>query len=83
MIYVISPAFILVQIKPCKFNAMSGGSDLMKTESREYYEARERAERLAAENAASAEAREAHDELARAYGQLARAADHDEERPAA
>ena len=43
----------------------------MKTESREYYAARERAERNAAENATSPEARRAHEELAQAYAQLA------------
>ena len=43
----------------------------MKTEPREYYVARERAERLAAENAACPEARLVHEEMARAYGQLA------------
>ena len=55
----------------------------MKTGSRDYYAARERAERKAAENAASPEAREAHEEMARAYGELARSADQDQERPPA
>lgn len=43
----------------------------MKTGSRDYYAARARAERLAAENAASPEARIAHEEMASAYAQLA------------
>ena len=42
----------------------------MKAESREYYAARERAERAAAENATTTEARRAHEALARAYAQL-------------
>jgi hypothetical protein len=55
----------------------------MKTESREYYAARERAERMAAENASSPEAREAHEELARAYAKLAEEAQRNSEPPAA
>ena len=43
----------------------------MKTGSRDYYAARERAERTAAENATCPEARRAHEEMARAYAQLA------------
>ena len=43
----------------------------MKAESRDYYAARERAERTAAENATSPEARKAHEELAQAYAHLA------------
>lgn len=43
----------------------------MKAESRDYYAARERAERTAAENATTPEARKAHAELAQAYAQLA------------
>jgi hypothetical protein len=59
----------------------------MKTESKEYYAARERAERAAAENAKSPEARQAHEEMAQAYAQLADQASAgkqpDGERPAA
>jgi hypothetical protein len=57
----------------------------MKAESREYYAARERAERLAAENATCPEARLAHEEMARAYEELAAKAalQPGEERPAA
>ena len=55
----------------------------MKTESREYYAARERAERTAAENAASPEARKAHEDMARAYAKLAEGIQQDSERPAA
>ena len=58
----------------------------MKTNSKDYYAARERAERMAAENATSPEAREAHEILARAYEQLAVSAPDeqrtDAERPA-
>ena len=43
----------------------------MKTESREYYAARERAERAAAEKATSPEAQRAHEDMARAYAELA------------
>ena len=51
----------------------------MKRESRDYYAARERAERMAAENAATPEARESHEELARAYAELAEKAGPDEQ----
>jgi hypothetical protein len=43
----------------------------MKPNSAEYYCTRERAERVAAEQAVCPEARRAHEELARAYAQLA------------
>ena len=60
----------------------------MKTESRDYYAARERAERTAADNATTPEARKAHEKLAEAYAQLALEAplpaeQPDGERPAA
>jgi hypothetical protein len=55
----------------------------MKTESREYYATRERAERTAAENASSPEARKAHADMARAYAKLAERNQQDAERPAA
>jgi hypothetical protein len=59
----------------------------MKTEPKEYYAARERAERAAADKALSPEARQAHEEMAQAYAQLAEQApagkQPDEERPAA
>jgi hypothetical protein len=60
----------------------------MKTGSRDYYTARERAERTAAENAACPEARRAHEEMALAYSRLASEApliekQPDGERPAA
>ena len=53
----------------------------MKTESRDYYAARERAERMAAENAASPEARLAHEAMARAYAQLAGDSYPEEQQP--
>ena len=43
----------------------------MDIESREYFEQRERAERAAAKNATSLEARRVHQELARNYAELA------------
>jgi hypothetical protein len=43
----------------------------MKAGSRDYYAARERAERTAADNASCPEARRAHEEMARAYSKLA------------
>lgn len=43
----------------------------MHEEPAEYYRARERSERAAAENAASPEARRAHQEMALAYARLA------------
>ena len=43
----------------------------MDMKSREYFEQRERAERAAAKNAASLEARRVHQELARNYAELA------------
>lgn len=49
--------------------------------SREYYEARERTERSAADKAACPEARMAHDDLARAYARLAQAAESEEQQP--
>lgn len=60
----------------------------MKTESKDYYAARERAERAAADKAESLEARKAHEEMAQAYAQLADKVPHegkqpDEENPAA
>ena len=57
----------------------------MRTDSREYYAARERAERLAATNAVCPEARLAHEEMASAYQQLAEKAAWrpDDGRPAA
>jgi hypothetical protein len=59
----------------------------MKTESKEYYAVRERAERAAADKAVSPEARRAHEEMAHAYAQLADQApagkQPDKERPAA
>ena len=42
----------------------------MQENSAEYYRARERAERLAAKEAACPEARRAHHELAQAYARL-------------
>ena len=53
----------------------------MKTESREYYAARERAERAAAEKAACPQAQHAHDEMARAYAKLAENAEALEQQP--
>jgi len=50
-------------------------------ESKEYYEARERAERMAADEAAGPEAQMAHDELARAYAKLAEDAEPEEQQP--
>jgi hypothetical protein len=60
----------------------------MRTESGEYYAARERAERTAAEKANCPEAQRAHEELARAYAKLAQNAQlhgqqPDAKRPAA
>jgi hypothetical protein len=55
----------------------------MKTESREYYAARERVERTAAERASCPEARKAHEQMARAYAKLAEGAQQGAERPAA
>ena len=55
----------------------------MKTESREYYAARERAERTAADNATCPKARKAHEDMARAYAKLAEGIQQDAERPAA
>jgi hypothetical protein len=55
----------------------------MRTQSREYYATRERAERTAAENAVCPEARKAHEEMARAYARMAEDAQPGEERPAA
>jgi hypothetical protein len=60
----------------------------MKTESKEYYAARERVERSAAQKATCPEARKAHEDMARAYAQLAEEASAlegqpDGERPAA
>ena len=43
----------------------------MDMKSREYFEQREQAERAAARNAASLEARRVHQELARNYAELA------------
>jgi len=43
----------------------------MKFDSREYFEHRERAERAAAENAASPQARRIHQQLAENYAELA------------
>ena len=54
----------------------------MKRESRDYYAARERAERMAAENAACPEARASHEEMARAYARLAEDTQPDAGRPA-
>jgi hypothetical protein len=53
----------------------------MKTESKDYYAARERAERAAAGNAASPEARKAHEKMAQAYAQLADKAPHEGKQP--
>jgi hypothetical protein len=53
----------------------------MKTESKEYYAARERAERMAADKAVSPEAKQAHEELAQAYAQLAETAPDAESQP--
>jgi len=50
-------------------------------ESREYYEARQRAERTAADEAASPEAQMAHDELARAYSKVAEDSEPKEQQP--
>ena len=47
------------------------GGDFMKMDSREYFERRERAERAAAKNAASPQARRIHQELAQNYAELA------------
>ena len=47
------------------------GGAFMKSDSREYFERRELAERAAAENAASAHARRIHEELAENYAELA------------
>jgi hypothetical protein len=55
----------------------------MKTESREYYAARERAERTAAENATCPAAKKAHEEMALAYARMAEDWQPREERPAA
>ena len=55
----------------------------MKTESREYYAARERAERIAAEKASCPQARKAHKDMARAYAKLAEGSQEDPQRPAA
>lgn len=58
----------------------------MRTDSTEYYAARERAERMAAKNATCPEARRVHEEMARAYAQLAESAREQQsasERPAA
>jgi hypothetical protein len=55
----------------------------MKRESKEYYAARERAERMAAENATCPEAKASHEELARAYARLAEDTQPDAQRPAA
>ena len=55
----------------------------MKKESKEYYAARERAERMAAANASSPEAQLAHEEMARAYAELAKDAHPDAGGPAA
>jgi hypothetical protein len=43
----------------------------MNIDTREYFQQRERAERAAAKNAASVEARRVHQELARNYAELA------------
>ncbi len=53
----------------------------MKAESRDYYAARERAERTAAENATCPEARKVHEEMARAYAQLSEGALPDDRYP--
>ena len=53
----------------------------MRTESREYYAARERAERAAAEQAQCPEAQRAHEDMARAYAKLAENAEALEQRP--
>lgn len=59
----------------------------MKVESRDYYAARERAERSAAEDATCLEARKAHEAMARAYAQLSEALPEEQDpgvrRPAA
>jgi hypothetical protein len=55
----------------------------MRTQSKEYCAARERAERTAAENATCPEARKAHAEMARAYARMAEDTEPGEERPAA
>jgi hypothetical protein len=47
------------------------GWDFMEMASREYFERRERAERAAAKNAASPQARRIHEELAQNYAELA------------
>lgn len=47
----------------------------MRAESTEYYAARERAERKAAQEAKCPQAQAAHEELARAYSELAQNAE--------
>lgn len=44
---------------------------MQQSERTDYYRTREQAERLAARNATSPEARRAHEKLAQAYAQLA------------
>jgi hypothetical protein len=56
----------------------------MRTEPTEYYAARERAERAAAQLAKCREAQKAHEEMARAYAELAQnVQQRDPQRPAA
>jgi predicted kinase len=56
--------------KAFPFNDMRRGPT-MQVESFEYYRARERAERKAAEQAQCLEARAAHEQLAQAYAEMA------------